>query len=60
MNKITMMCEEDKAKTTVERTTEDVLDIGFMGRCFYEFLKGIGFEEETINNILKTEELDYI
>jgi hypothetical protein len=57
MNKITMICEEEDSKTTTERTIEEDMDIYFLGRCFYEFLKGIGFNEEVIDNILITDGL---
>ncbi|MDD4779110.1 MAG: hypothetical protein PHT02_00705 [Tissierellia bacterium] len=60
MNKITMICkEDDNSKTVVERTAErsEDLDIYFIGRCFYEFLMGIGFNERIIEKILKTEDL---
>jgi hypothetical protein len=57
MNRITMMCKEEDAKTTTTRVTEEDLNIYFVGRCFYEFVKGLGFDEETIKEILISEGL---
>lgn len=57
MNKMIMIYEDEDSKTTVERTTDEDMDIYFAGRCFYEFLKGNGFCEEVIANILITDGL---
>lgn len=57
MNKITMICEEDDAKTTIERTMEEDMDVYFAGRCFYEFLKGMSFQEDIIKKILIVDDL---
>ncbi len=59
MNKITIISEENNDETIITRTSEEYMDIYFLGKSFYEFLKGNGFEEREINKILKTEELEY-
>ena len=57
MNKMTMVYEDKDSKTTIERTIDEDMDINFAGRCFYEFLKGIGFSDCVIENILITDGL---
>lgn len=58
MNKITMICEEEDSKTTIERTIEkEDADIYFAGRAFYEFLKGMSFSDNVITKIVKIEDL---
>lgn len=57
MNKITMIYKEDDAKTVIEREIQDDANIYFAGRAFYEFLKGIGFSDCVIENVLITDGL---